>query len=237
MSVILALDGGGDRFSAAVMAGGRVLCRAVAVSAAAPASAVALPLVQFVLSDGGVKLSDCDAFAFAAGPGKFSSLRFVCAIARTFAYAEKKPLVAVPTFAALAEANSAGDAAIKCALPAQRGHVYFAVCARRGGGWRQSMLSVVSVAARPPARRIRAACGEGFVRHPELLAGAALRQTAASSDAAVVVRLAAVMLAAGETTSPLSCEPLYVRHKVAQTSAERDKQRRAAVALSSFVPV
>ena len=50
-------------------------------------------------------LESCDAFAFGAGPGRFSGLRLACGMIQGFAYAFNKPVVATPSLAALAAAN------------------------------------------------------------------------------------------------------------------------------------
>lgn len=225
MSIIAALDSGGGVLSVAAHINGKIVHR---FGSDAPHSEEALPLLLGLLSENDLSVDDCDAFAFAAGPGKFSALRLVCAIAKTFAYAKNKSLIAVPSFAALAEANAAANAKIiKCAFPAHREHAYFAICRREKEMWRVSPPRVISVDAPPPAKEIADACGDGFVVYPQLLSGAKLHNFAAYSNAACVASIAAQMLTAGETVPPLESEPLYVRKQVALTAAARAKIKAA----------
>lgn len=220
MSILLSLDSGGDIFSAALQYNGTTYLRKSGHGESH--SAAALPMITALLADKKLTLADCDAFAFAAGPGKFSALRLVCALAAGFAYARNKPLIAVPSLVALATANATPSlTAIQCALPAQREHVYFAVCRRHADGWRQSSLSLRAVEKKPPAQPVDHACGAGFRCYPALLGQATLHSDAEYSDAAAVSKAALPMWHAGQTTPPLACEPIYVRDKIAQTIAER----------------
>ena len=219
MAVLLAIDCSGDVFSVAVGEGERVVCRR---SECGQQSEVALPLVGEALAAFGVGLEGVDGFAFGAGPGKFSALRLACAIAGAFAFAQGRPLIAVPCFAALAYANYGGEGlTVKCAIAAHRRHVYFGVCEGLGGEWEQTAVSVVAVDGRRPRPRIRHACGEGFLRYPDLLGGAAFCSTAVWSDAAAVYQVARGAFVRRRFVDPLVCEPLYVREKVALTVRER----------------
>ena len=225
MPVILALDGSGDAFSAAVNAGGAVHC---AARADVPQAECALPLVQELLGAHSLTLAACDAFAFAAGPGKFSALRLVCALARSFAYAQKKALLAVPGFAALAQANyGEAECTVKCALPAHQEHIYYATCARTQGDiWRVQRAAVRRCAGKAPGGKIRLACGEGYRHHPHLLGGAEFCDNALHSHAAAVWQVAEGMLARNEVSDPLHCEPIYLRRQVAQTTHQRQCNRK-----------
>lgn len=222
MAIILTLDSSGDVFSAAVNRGE---CGSPALSRGengAAATSLALPLINALLKKQKITLADCDAFAFAAGPGKFSALRLVCAIARTLAYAHRKPLLAVAGFAALAQANYGNQArTVKCALPAHRGHVYFAVCEWHNECWQVKKTALRSVDRALPAAAVSDACGAGYSRYPQLLGNAVYRDTAGYSDSAAVWQLAQIMLKNNQLSDPLTCEPFYLRRKVASTVYER----------------
>ena len=223
-ATILAIESGGEIFSAALRIGTET--RSL-TSANAPHSEKALPLIQKLLDEAGVSLSRCDAFAFGAGPGKFSGLRLACGIAQSFAFAMSRPGIAADSLAALAAANFADNAAhAEAAIPAHRGFVYAAHC-RRDSRWRSPRPRLLSAADYAPAARTRLVCGAGFLQYPEMLqnARAELSQIAPVPNAAAVAEIAATMLIEGETLPPEKCTPRYIRRKIAQTIAERMRER------------
>src|SRR5512134_1681456 len=67
-------------------------------------SAHVLPLVDAVLAERGWALAHVDGIAFGAGPGSFTGVRIACGIAQGLALGAGKPVVAVGTLEALAEA-------------------------------------------------------------------------------------------------------------------------------------
>jgi tRNA threonylcarbamoyladenosine biosynthesis protein TsaB len=64
-----------------------------------------LTLVQDVLRLGETKLEQLDAIAVSIGPGSFTGLRIGLSTAKGLSFALDKPVVAVPTFEAIAEAG------------------------------------------------------------------------------------------------------------------------------------
>jgi tRNA threonylcarbamoyladenosine biosynthesis protein TsaB len=94
-------------------------------------------------------------------------------------------------------------------------------------GWQEvvapSLCAPGDVAPLPAASAL-AACGNGFSAYPEAFAG---RDFAAAALAEVmpharqVAQLAAIGLAAGRAVAPAEAQPLYLRNKIAFTSAER----------------
>jgi tRNA threonylcarbamoyladenosine biosynthesis protein TsaB len=58
--------------------------------------------IEHCLKQSGVKISDIDIFAVAAGPGSFTGLRIGLSTVKGFSYATGKPIVSVPSFEALA---------------------------------------------------------------------------------------------------------------------------------------
>jgi tRNA threonylcarbamoyladenosine biosynthesis protein TsaB len=64
-----------------------------------------LTLVQNVLRSGETTLDQLDAIAVSIGPGSFTGLRIGLSTAKGLSFALDKPVVAVPTFTAIAEAG------------------------------------------------------------------------------------------------------------------------------------
>ncbi|MDO8903819.1 tRNA (adenosine(37)-N6)-threonylcarbamoyltransferase complex dimerization subunit type 1 TsaB [Hydrogenophaga sp.] len=89
--------------------------------------------------------------------------------------------------------------------------------------------------ADPTAPAISAAlwAGNAFAAYPELVAGRSMAPLTLLPTAAALLRLAPGLLAKGAAVAAQDALPLYVRDKVAQTTAEREQRRVAA----SFAPL
>lgn len=85
-----------------------------------------VPLVDSVLREARMMLSDIDGIAVSIGPGSFTGLRIGLSVAKGLAYGSSKPIVGVPTLQALAHRSvDAGSSAfILAALDARRDEVY-----------------------------------------------------------------------------------------------------------------
>ena len=223
MSIILAVEAAHNEFSAALSINGEIQqYRAKTI----PNSMEALPLARRLLSEAQITLKQCDAFAFDAGPGKFSGLRLGCGIIQSFAYANDRPGIGVCSMAALAQANykKTVRSRVEAVLSANRGHIFAAHC-RYQQYWQSPRPRLLSVDKYHP--RARHVCGQGFITYPHLLPKPPTHfsQTALYPDAAAVCAVAVAMLAAGQTLTAMECAPLYVNHQVAQTIAARKAMR------------
>jgi tRNA threonylcarbamoyladenosine biosynthesis protein TsaB len=71
-------------------------------------------------------------------------------------------------------------------------------------------------------------CGDGYAAYPDLAVRLALASldSGAVPSARAIGELALPRLAAGEGVDAEHAEPLYVRHRVALTTAERDAGQR-----------
>jgi tRNA threonylcarbamoyladenosine biosynthesis protein TsaB len=113
--------------------------------------------------------------------------------------------------------------------------VYVAAHARESDAWRVVMAPAVLPPADlrgPPGDASDwdgwRGAGNGFAAYPELAAALRLGEVdaAARPTAAAVGEIAAARLAAGEGVAAGDALPLYVRHRVALTTAERDAGQR-----------
>ena len=83
-----------------------------------------LPLVEHLLEDVRLEMSDIDMFAAGTGPGSFTGLRIAASTVKAFAHVTGKDIIAVSSLDALAEANR-GRGSLICAMnDAQRNDVY-----------------------------------------------------------------------------------------------------------------
>lgn len=190
-----------------------------------------MPLIREALADAGWRLRDLDAIAFGAGPGAFTGVRIACGVAQGLALGASLPVVPVCTLEALAEASWLAEGAerVLAMLDARMREVYVAAYRREGSAWVTAMAPDVmkpdDVSA-PQGAWMGA--GDGFAQYPEVAKRLALLRTSveARPTARAVGMLALPRLAAGEAVAARDALPVYVRHRVALTSVERDAGMR-----------
>lgn len=192
-------------------------------------SASVLPMVQALLSEAGLTLDDVDAVAFGAGPGSFTGVRTACGIAQGLAFGATLPVVPVVTLEAAAERcwQVSGAREVLVVLDARMGEVYWAQYRRTGDGWstvHEGALCAPGAVA-PTAVAGLAACGNGLDAYPGAFEGAAFSQVVPGimPHAEQVARIGLAGLAEGRAVGAAQAQPLYLRNKVAYTSAERQR--------------
>lgn len=200
-----------------------------------------LPMVQAVLAEAGLALHDCDAIAFGAGPGSFTGVRTACGIAQGLAHGSNRPVVAVDTLAAAAQAcrDSTGADDVLVVLDARMGEVYWGQYRYRetkvGAGWTAVTAARLDAPAQvaPVAGLMPVACGSGFTAHATQFADcdfAAGARADIMPHAIQVAALAQHLLAEGAAVAARDAQPVYLRNDVALTTAERASRRLEASA-------
>ena len=92
-----------------------------------------MPVIETLLADTGIDISEIDLFAVSVGPGSFTGIRIGLTAARTLAQACGKKVSPVNTLAGLAY-NAAFTGGRVCAtVDARNGNLYAAVYSFRGG--------------------------------------------------------------------------------------------------------
>ena len=223
MSLILAIETSSEVASCALLSGAAVLSRES--SGVRTHSQSILPMVQELLAEAGVTLAQCDAIAFGAGPGSFTGVRTACGIAQGLAYGAGLPVISLVTLDAMALACRAqgGGADILAVLDARMGEVYWAQyrgADRVAGPALCAPADVAPLAAGGPLT----ACGNGFTAYPQALAHLDCAQgalVAIMPHARELARLAVTAFEAGLGVPAAEAQPLYLRNKIAYTSAER----------------
>jgi tRNA threonylcarbamoyladenosine biosynthesis protein TsaB len=225
MPIILAIETSSELASCALLRGDTVISRES--SGVRTHSQSVLPMVQELLGEAGIKLADCDAVAFGAGPGSFTGVRTACGVAQGLAFGAALPVLPLVTLEAMAQAcrdrTGAGD--VLAVLDARMGEVYWAQY-RWADGWQALSAPALCApeAVAPVAAEGLVACGNGFAAYPQAFAGQRFAAGALADimpHARDLARLAAPALAAGQAVPAAQAQPLYLRNKVAYTAAER----------------
>jgi tRNA threonylcarbamoyladenosine biosynthesis protein TsaB len=232
---LLAFDTSTDTMSIAVQHGEQVFTHTGA--GGAQASAALIPAIQTLMVQAGLQFSQLDAIAFGRGPGSFTGLRAACSVAQGLAFAAGVKVLPVDTLHALAqEAHGLSQATQICAaLDARMGEMYYAYylfdsCSRnilKGYSLKTpvNMELVDGFAATALAGNVRP------VYDAQLPAAVlAAPYVACLPTATAMLRLAPQLMAAGGLVDAQDALPLYVRDKVALTTAEREDVAAAKAA-------
>jgi tRNA threonylcarbamoyladenosine biosynthesis protein TsaB len=188
-----------------------------------------LSLIDAVLGEAGVQLSQLDGIAAGVGPGSFTGVRISVAVAQGLSFGAGLPVVPVTSLEALAfPAIETGAAHVIACLDARMGEIYwgcFAADAARGLRALGSLQVAAADRVRLPSADRYRGVGRGFTAYPGLAALPGVdvdaRSASALPNAADMARLGALRLAAGEGVDPADLKPEYVRNKVALTEVER----------------
>ncbi len=243
MTVLLAFDTATERSHVGVCTDQRTWSHESA--GGAQASATFLTDLLERLAEAGLRLDDLDAIAYGRGPGAFTGLRVACAVAQGLAFGTHRPVIAIDTLLAVAEdaraflqrgTEGSADVAATPALAiwalqdARMDEVYAAEYVHEAGRWRTRVAPQVL-----PPEALVAAWRDA---PPAVVAGNALPAFGARLDTGLAVRVpeavprgsALIALAraawhAGALLEPAQALPLYVRDKVALTTAEREAVR------------
>ncbi|MET3131286.1 tRNA threonylcarbamoyladenosine biosynthesis protein TsaB [Oxalobacteraceae bacterium GrIS 1.11] len=233
MPTILAIETSSELASCALLRGAVVSSRAS--SGVRTHSQSILPMVQSLLEEAGITLADCAAIAYGSGPGSFTGVRTACGIAQGLAFGAGLPVVPVVTLDAMALAchqqTQAND--ILTVLDARMGEVYWAQYRYADGLWTVQAPTLSAPAAVLPQGERVLACGNGLAVYAAAFEGRAFAVDALPAimpHAEQIGQLARIAFAAGAFVSAAEAQPLYLRNKIAFTSAERRDMQSAKAA-------
>jgi tRNA threonylcarbamoyladenosine biosynthesis protein TsaB len=231
MATLLAIDTATEVMSLALVTPQRTFVHDGEGGAKASAQLIARALQ--LAGEAGVTLRQLDAFAFGIGPGAFTGLRTACAVAQGFAFAAHRPVLAIDSLLLVADDARAqlaptADAPfdIWVAMDARMDEVYAAAYRWADGRWQ--------VRHAPALYTLEALAEHAARQAPMVVAGSAVdafgarlplhatqRVAREASRAQALARLALAAWQRGERLAPERAHPLYLRDKVALTSAER----------------
>jgi tRNA threonylcarbamoyladenosine biosynthesis protein TsaB len=220
---LLAFETATRRLSVALWQDGELIERSGEIANAG--SERVLPWASELLAEAGATMRQLDAIAFGAGPGSFTGLRLACGAAQGLAWGRGLPVVPVSSLEALALASGEGD--VWACLDARMNEVYAAAYRVEGDSVRQLMAPVCLPPAVVPAPTFAGGwgVGDGFAAYGPALCARKPDLAGVRADAfptaAAVVRLAVPAFVRGEAVPAAQALPIYVRDKVALTTAER----------------
>jgi len=212
-----------------------------------------------LLQEAGMALAGLDAICFGSGPGSFTGLRTACAVAQGLAYGVQVPVLPVDSLLALAEtarfANfpDAPGGQVMALLDARMDEIYTGLYRYQRdphGAVHWTSLAEPALVRPQDVGALAIAAAHGG---PMWLAGNAMAVYAdrmqldtalpgvpvvpALPLADALLRLAPQLLAAGQAVPAAQALPVYVRDKVAQTTAERLALKQAQMLATTPTPV
>ena len=195
----------------------------------ANSSATLLPSIQQGLQALGLQFADLDAIVFGRGPGSFTGLRTACAIAQGLALGVGKPLLPVDTLLAVAEEarEQHGLTDVMAALDARMSEVYHAGYRWADGLWHATHALGLCAPEALQVPEGLSVVGNAQAAYAERLAPQAAHRVALPT-ATALLRLAPRLMADGHLVDASYALPLYIRDKVALTTAEREAARAAS---------
>ena len=203
----------------------------------ARASSSLIAGVLDLLREAGIGLHDLDAIAFGRGPGAFTGLRTACSVAQGLAFGAKKPVLTLDTLMVVAEDARAQRSVhdVWVLMDARMNEIYAAHYVLSEGAW-QTVAAPALVTPEAlnrcwqetPPRSIAGSAPAVF--GARLDGGAAIVVADARPRASALLSCAQAAWARGSAADAALALPLYVRDRVALTSAEREAGRAGRVA-------
>jgi tRNA threonylcarbamoyladenosine biosynthesis protein TsaB len=186
-----------------------------------------LPMIDGVLAEGGVSLSDLDAIAFGRGPGGFTGVRLAASVAQGLAFGAGIGVVPISDLAAVAQQVRQRDPSVRRVLvvnDARMREVYWAPfeCSDSLAPAGIERVSAAIDVVLPASAEGWAAAGRGLNAWPDLaqrcLAGGATLYPDLLPRASEILALARPLVAGGRILDPAEALPVYVRDNVAVSS-------------------
>jgi tRNA threonylcarbamoyladenosine biosynthesis protein TsaB len=229
---LLALDCATERLAVALVVGDATW--SAEEEGGARTSTRALPLAFELLAAAGLGVRELDAVAFGRGPGAFTGLRSACSVAQGLALGIGCPVLPLDSLLLVAddarERHGAAAHALWVAMDARMDEVYAGAYRFDGRDWQVEREAALwtQPALADAWRRAPPACIAGSALAAfgaRLPTGGALCIRHPADRAAALARLARAAWQRGAAIDAAQALPLYLRDKVALTTAERSVLR------------
>jgi tRNA threonylcarbamoyladenosine biosynthesis protein TsaB len=200
-------------------------------------SQVLLPWIDELLSESHCSLDLLDAIAVGVGPGAFTGVRMAIAVTQGLATAAKLPVIAVASLDAVAaqlvltkKFAASGAKNFVIALDARMNEVYWASYQYSGTGLPMRMTDIaLSSPELVDLAGAQFVAGSAIAEFGEKLLSSMANHTDSDLDSDISIHAEGILLCAhqqwahGLQQDVHLLEPLYIRNKVALTTAEREK--------------
>lgn len=185
-----------------------------------------LPMVDEVLNEAGIRLTDLDALAFGRGPGSFTGVRICIGIAQGLAFGAGLPTVPVSTLEAMAQGSYRvyGAHHVATAIDARMSEVYWARFTRQDNGAWQLVDDECVIPPQTLTQQLEKdvytwrCAGTGWAAYHDELAQLPLQVEPGEvlyPDAEDIVFLAKIAFENGKTVPAEEASPIYLRDQVA----------------------
>ncbi|GAA3530204.1 tRNA (adenosine(37)-N6)-threonylcarbamoyltransferase complex dimerization subunit type 1 TsaB [Zobellella aerophila] len=219
MTRLLAIDTATEACSAALWVDGELSCR----YQVAPRghTDLILPMVDELLAEAGVQLSQLDGLAFGRGPGSFTGVRITIGIAQGLAFGADLPLYGVSNLQALAQGThrvTACARALAC-IDARMGEIYVGGYTLEQGVMTlteaEQVINPAEYLVATMAPRWQQGAGSGFVSYPQLAGRVdTVCEAVPFPEARDLLPQALRDHAAGLGVTATEAQPVYLRDKV-----------------------
>lgn len=219
--LLLSLDSSSQAATAAVLRDGELLCE-YTQNQMKTHSVKMLPMIEQMLKDMELELSDIDVFACGIGPGSFTGVRIGVATVRGFAKTLGKKVISVSSLEALANNVLCFDGMIFALLWAREGECYAAVYENGKEIVSPCVMSLDEIVARAE-RKSCIFVGDGATKNIEYFRKALPSVKTAGGRCSVISAAALGEAAYGRVLRGELCDcenliPLYLR----KSQAERE---------------
>ena len=191
-------------------------------------SRLILQMLDDLLVEAGLSVSDIDAIAFGQGPGSFMGLRIAAGVVQGIAFAQDISVIPVSTLKAIAQRahEESGSTHVLATIDARMDEVYWAAYSLQDQRWQlhgeERVISPEKVVLPVMPEDVTwLAAGNGWANYKDRLLAAVSNQPSeilpeCFPSAEGIVKLAAEEFKAGNTVPAAEAIPVYLRNDVAK---------------------
>ncbi|MBL1141001.1 MAG: tRNA (adenosine(37)-N6)-threonylcarbamoyltransferase complex dimerization subunit type 1 TsaB [Proteobacteria bacterium] len=186
-------------------------------------SQLILPMVDELLKEANIKITDLDAIAFGQGPGAFTGVRIAIGVVQGLAFAHDIPVIPVSTLAALAQHFADDHDSVAAAIDARMQEIYWGLFKKNEAGVMQAIIvervcSPTEIAPLSAGKWFGA--GSGWQTYPDELKSVFSENLVGIDEnvypsAEDILTLAETDFLENKAISVEAAAPVYLRNKVA----------------------